>query len=104
MEIMAKYILNILKTKPFVIFSWGFNSPEILEEGLRFKVNGFKFTGTVDIIYNESNDLFDLSFYQNGELVDSIFDCYIDNLIETLDNKIEWVDNYDERVKNEYLK
>lgn len=103
MEIIAEYILKILKTKPFVVFSWGFNSPEILKEGLRFKVNGFKFKGTVEIIYNAGSDLFDIFFYQNEQLCNSISDCYIDNLIEILDYEIELVDNYEERVKKKYL-
>ena len=41
---MAKYILSIFKTQLMVVYSWGFHKPMALENGLRFKVTGFKFT------------------------------------------------------------
>ena len=50
---MANYISQILRMQPLIICSWGFNSPMALKNGLRFKVSGFKFSGTVEILYNE---------------------------------------------------
>ncbi len=41
---MANYIYTILISKLMVILSWGFNSPIAITNGLRFKVQGFKFT------------------------------------------------------------
>ena len=41
-----------------VVFSWGFNTPTAIANGLRFKVQGFKFKGTVEVEYNEGTDLF----------------------------------------------
>ena len=52
---MAEYILTILRSQLMVVFSWGFNSPTRLPEdrGLRFNVEGFKYTGAVEVIYIE---------------------------------------------------
>ena len=44
-----------------VMWSWGFNSPKAIANGLSFKVQGFKFKGTVEVVYNEGTDLFDIS-------------------------------------------
>lgn len=53
---MANYIYTVLMSKVMVVLSWGLNSPIAIADGLRFKVQGFKFTGTVEVIYNEVMD------------------------------------------------
>ena len=52
---MANYILKILRSELFVMFSWGFSNPIALanEKGLKFKVNGFKHKGWVEVIYDK---------------------------------------------------
>lgn len=99
---MANYISQILRMQPLIICSWGFNSPVALKNGLRFKVSGFKFSGTVEILYNEGSDLFDI-YFKNEQKVDVVNGCYIDILVDVIDDKVEKVDNYKERVKKEYL-
>ena len=47
---MAQHIMSILKAKLMVVWSWGFNSPMAIPNGLRFKVQGFKFRGVVDVV------------------------------------------------------
>jgi len=42
------------------VWSWGFNSPVFIQNGLQFKVQGFIFQGVVQIRYNEGTDLFDI--------------------------------------------
>ena len=39
---MAGYIISILRTQLMVVWSWGFNSPIAIENGVRFKVQGFR--------------------------------------------------------------
>lgn len=95
---MANYIYTILISKLMVILSWGFNSPIAITNGLRFKVQGFKFTGTVEVIYNEVMDLFEVHL-SNGTVV---ADVYVDSLVEVIDGLVERTDNYEERVKKEY--
>ena len=99
---MANYIMQILRSYAMVVFSWGFNNPTAIENGLRFKVQGFKFKGTVEVEYNEGTDLFDIRLIQNGKVVETIEDVYLDSLVDVIDNHVEKVDNYKQRVINTY--
>ena len=99
---MAKYIMQILKTQLMVVWSWGFNSPIAIENGLRFKVQGFKFKGIVEIRYNEGHDLFDVTFIKRNKVVATANDIFFDSLVEVIDNFVEKTPNYEQRVKQEY--
>lgn len=99
---MAQYIMSILKTQLMVVWSWGFHQPIALQNGLRFKVSGFKFCGVVDIVYNEGHDLFDISFIKSNKVVKSVDGVYFDMLIDVLDDFIERTPDYDKRVAAEY--
>lgn len=54
----AEYILNILKTDPVKIMSWGFCKPTIIHNGLRCSDNGFIHKGWVDVVLQEADDNF----------------------------------------------
>ena len=99
---MAKYIMSILKTQLMVVWSWGFHQPVAIENGLLFKVQGFKFRGVVSIVYNEGSDLFDISFIKSNKVVKSVDGVYFDMLIDVLDDFIERTPDYDKRVAAEY--
>ena len=99
---MAKYILSIFKTQLMVVYSWGFHNPMALENALRFKVNGFKFRGVIEIAYNESSDLFDVSFIKANKVVNRIEGVFFDMLVDTIDDYVEKTDDYENRVKEEY--
>ena len=99
---MAKYILSIFKTQLMVVYSWGGHQPMALENGIRFKVTGFKFKGIVDVIYNEGRDLFDVSFIKRNKVVKSIDGVYFDMLVDTIDDFVEKTSDYDQRVISEY--
>lgn len=96
---MAEYIMQILKTQLMVVLSWGFNNPIALtgNRGLKFNVNGFKYKGAVEVIYNEGSDLFDVTI---GKMC--IEGVYLDQLVEVIDNAVELTDNYNEIVKQTY--
>ena len=96
---MAKYILNIFRTQPMIVFSWGFHNAHALPNGLRFCVDGFKYTGIVDVIYNIGADLFNVVLSGNNTMVE---DVYLDNLVEVIDNLVEKTCNYKHRVEEEY--
>lgn len=83
-----------------VVLSWGFYNPIALtnNRGLRFSVNGFKYKGTVEVIYNDDSDLFDVRL-GDGTMVENV---YLDSLINVIDNLVEKTDNYKERIKQEY--
>lgn len=85
-----------------VVWSWGFNSPMAVKNGLRFKVQGFKFRGVVEVVYNEGSDLFDVSFIKAGKVVKTIDDVFFDMLVETIDNYVEKTSDYEKRVREEY--
>lgn len=101
MEI-AKYIMSILKTQLMIVWSWGFHQPVAIENGLRFRVQGFKFRGVVEVVYNEGRDLFDLSFIKAGKVVKSIDGVFFDMLVDTIDDYVEKTSDYEKRVAAEY--
>ena len=99
---MASYIISILRTQLMVVWSWGFNSPIAIENGLRFKVQGFKFQGLVEVKYDEGADLFNVSFIKRGEVFMSVNGVFVDSLVEVIDTTVEKTSDYEERVKEEY--
>lgn len=95
---MANYIYTILISKLMVILSWGFNSPIAITNGLRFKVQGFRFTGVVEVVYNEGMDLFEIHLSDGRVEADVYADC----LVDVIDDLVERTDDYADRVKKEY--
>jgi hypothetical protein len=98
---MAEYILKILKSNLMVMFSWGFHQPLRLPDnkGLAFKVQGFKYSGWVEVVYNEGRDLFEVVLTNTGKKVE---DVYLDCLVTVIDNLVEHTDNYQNDVENYY--
>ena len=84
-----------------VVFSWGFHNPQPLPngKGLKFQVEGFKYKGTVEVVYIDGKDLFEVVLTDNGEKVE---DVYLDCLVSVIDNLVEKTSNYQERVEEEY--
>ena len=102
---MANYIFSILRTSRIVMWSWGFNAPKALanNEGLIFKVNGFKHKGFVKVLYNEGKDLFEVILLDDRKIESHrIEDVYIDSLVNVIDEAVEHTSDYSERVKTEY--
>ena len=73
-----------------------------MPNGLRFKVQGFKFRGVVEVVYNEGKDLFEVSFIKHGKVVEVVDDIYFDILVDVIDTKVEKTSDYKERVEREY--
>ena len=99
---MAKYIMSILKTQLMVVWSWGFHKPIALENGLQFNVQGFKFRGIVEVVYNEGRDLFDVRFLKANKVVNTIEGVFFDMLVDTIDDFVEKTSDYEQRVKKQY--
>lgn len=99
---MAKYILQIFKSQLMIVWSWGFNSPMAIKNGLRFKVQGFKFKGWVEVVYNEGADLFDISYIKGNKVVEAINGVFFDMLVDVIDNYVEKTSDYEKRVEKEY--
>lgn len=98
---MAEYILSILRSQLMIMWSWGFNSPTRLPDnrGLAFKVQGFKYKGWVEVIYEEGLDTFTVILKKTGKKVE---DVYFDELVNVIDALVERTDDYEKRVKDEY--
>ena len=96
---MANYIISILRTKLMIVFSWGFNSPTPVKNGLKFLVNAYKYQGEIVITYNAGSDLFDVKLTATGEEIEGI---YANNLVNVIDNHIEYSEQYEEQVKSTY--
>ena len=102
---MAKYILSILRMELMVVFSWGFHRPTALpnDEGLAFKVDGFKHRGWVFVKYNEGKDLFDIELRGNDMTIISVIeDVYFNQLVNVIDHAVERTSDYEKRVKDLY--
>lgn len=100
---LADYIYSILKFQPTILLSWGIQRPVVIKLGLRFRVNGFLHKGIVEIRYNEGADLFDVYLInEDGTLKELIEGVYFDELVDVIDQHVEWTENYNERVNKEY--
>lgn len=100
---MAQYIMSILKSQTMAVWSWGFNTPRTIENGLIFKVQGFIHNGWVKVVYNEDSDLFEVILLASKMVVKERHEgVYFDMLVDVIDNAVERCKNYEKRVENEY--
>lgn len=106
MEI-ANYILSIFKSSLAIVLSWGFHNPVAVDEcdegegGIIFNVQGFKFTGQVKVMLNWL-DTFDIYLIKRGDVVETIKDVYLDQLISVIDNRVEYTPDYANQVQRAY--
>lgn len=107
---MASYILELLRYFPAIVMSWGVDNKsyriatdEEGRSGLEFHVQGFKHKGKVKILYDEGTDSFLFHLIsESGEIVKTVEDVFLDELVSKIDREVEYVDNYKERVCQEY--
>lgn len=100
---MAKYIMSILRSQTMIVLSWGFHNPVAINNGLRFKVQGYLHKGWVEVVYNEGRDLFEVrTINQDGSVKQEVEDVYFDCLVNVIDGMVERCSNYHEKVKETY--
>ena len=102
---IGKYILTILSSRLDIVSSWGFDPKTLrpIKAGIKFHVQGFRHKGTVELTLNEGEDLFEISLISDsGEMVKKIESVFLDELISTIDDNVEKVENYEKRVSEEY--
>lgn len=81
------------------VMSWGshnFIGHQInsREGWLKFKVNGHHFQGWVKIIL-QANDTYTIQFISNNNNVEEEIDyVYFDQMVDIIDNKVEYVKEY----------
>ena len=82
------------------VWSWGANSWAAIENGLTFKVQGFKFTGRVNIIL-KPDDTYTIQFTKQNRVEMEYSDIYFDEQIDLIDGYVEYTGaKYAEDVKN----
>ena len=101
---IANYILQILKLQIEKVWSWGTHDCETIKNGLQFKVQGFLMTGTVKVIYDEGMDLFNIELQpfddtKPGKTIEGLF---FDQLVSVIDENVEYCENYEEQINEEY--
>ena len=102
MEI-ARYILAILRTQLIIVFSWGFHSAMAIENGLAFRVQGYKHQGRVEVIYDEGYDLFRVRLLNpDGSVKQEKDGIYLDGLVSTIDGMVERTEDYSASVRNQH--
>lgn len=100
---MAKYILAILRSQLLIVFSWGFHNARAIENGLAFYVQGYLFTGRVEVKYDEGWDLFNVRLINpDGSVKQEETGIYIDGLVQVIDRMVEKTPDYSDRVLKQY--
>ena len=66
-------------------------------------MQGFKHKGKVQVRLNEGADLFEVALVSDaGDTVETKESIFLDELISTIDDAVEKVDDYEKRVATEY--
>ena len=102
---IAEYIFEIFKSNLPVVWSWGIDpaSIQVINLGVKFHVRGFKYEGLVQVVYNEGEDLFEVSLIsENDQIVKTTEHIFLGDLISVIADAVEKTDNYSERICQEY--
>lgn len=102
---IAEYIFEIFKSNLPVVWSWGIDpaSIQVINLGVKFHVQGFKHKGNVQVIYNEGEDLFEVSLIDENDItVKTTEHIFLGDLISVIDDAVEKTYNYSERICQEY--
>jgi hypothetical protein len=108
---MGKYILTIIASGKAIPLSWGISSPStiIYEKmaSLKFKVQGYLYTGDVIVSYNVGDDAFEVFTFKNGEVRDHLELVYLNELVKKIDIIIETKNDkskeYHEKTKKDFI-
>lgn len=85
----------LMKNATLIVMSWGAHDWTVnKDQWLRFKVQGYFHKGLVYIALNY-NDTFKIYFTTpSGKIVDIRAEVYVDELVQVLDKRIEFIDAY----------
>jgi hypothetical protein len=102
----SRYILQLLRNNISIYWSWGVRGlTDLSGKGLRMTVSGFKHKGHVYVFLN-GGDLFDVVLTTNRGIVKKVIkDIYFDDLLNQVDDAIEYTgDDYEDRVNKSVVK
>ena len=99
-RIITAAINGILSSRMNIIMSWGLHNKRAITDGVRFDVQGFKFTGEVKIIFDYARSHANEKSTFKVQIGDDVSTgITAENLIDFIDERVEKVDNYEEAVK-----
>lgn len=86
------------------VWSWGSHAWTAINNGLAFKVQGFKLKGVVKIVLMPS-DTYKIEFIKAGKVIKELTDVYFDQLTDLIDATVEYTGaNYENDVNNAVYK
>lgn len=92
----ANKTLLVLRNNPSIYISWGVEKVVNVDgRGLRIKVNGHHHCGWVLITLGGDDWYRDHILSDGGEVLDSFEGVCFDELIQIIDDRIEWVKEYE---------
>lgn len=99
-KIITAAINELLKSRLNVVFSWGLHNKQAIHDGLRFDVQGFKYTGEVKVIFDYTRIVNDNGISFKVVIGEQVYTgVKAEELIDFIDERVEKVDNYEEAVK-----
>ena len=99
-RIITAAINDILSSRMNIIMSWGLHNKRVINDGVRFDVQGFKFTGEVKITFDYARSHANKKSTFKVQIGDDVSTgVTAENLIDFIDERVEKVDNYEEAVK-----
>ena len=99
-RIITAAINDILSSRMNIIMSWGLHNKRAITDGVRFDVQGFKFTGEVKITFDFARSHANKKSTFKVQIGDEVTTgVTADELIDFIDERVEKVDNYEEAVK-----
>ena len=94
-------IMELMNQQPKVVMSWGTHKAALIEDGIKFNVQGFKFEGEVKIKFDYLRSYHNDGIYFKVLIGDTLSTgIEASELIRFIDEQVELVDNYEEAVKN----
>ena len=84
-------MVRFLDNEVFTL-SWGITDIQILDGSIKFKVNGLKYKGIVEIYPDEKGYIVNMN--------NNYFSSNLEDIISFLDNKIEHTKNYSSDILN----
>lgn len=80
---------------PAIFWSWGVEQKfNYNHKGLLLKVDAHRHKGWL-LISLSFMDLYDVHLFEDGKIKDSIKELYFDQLLNTIDDRIEKIDGYE---------
>ena len=99
-KIITDAINELLNSRLNVVFSWGTHNKRAIPDGVRFDVQGFKYTGEVKIVFDYIRSHAKQGLIFRVQIGDTIAtDISAEQLVDYIDEQVEKVDNYEEAVK-----